>query len=80
MGYSGLVFGVVAVVWLIYLVPLFLNRRDNGLMEEIEPGEPFSAHVTIVRRGRPLDSAEESVAIVSTPLNRRAALTVRLTQ
>lgn len=74
MGYSGLVFGVVAVVWLIYLVPLFLNRRDNGLMEEIEPGEPFSAHVTIVRRGRPLDSAEESVAIVSTPLNRRAAL------
>ncbi|WP_300078820.1 hypothetical protein [Propioniciclava sp.] len=74
MGLTGLVFGVVAVVWLIYLIPLFLNRRDNGLMDEIEPGEPFSHTVTIVRRGEPLDSAEESVAVVSTPLNRRAAL------
>lgn len=74
MGLTGLVFGVVAVVWLIYLIPLFLNRRENGLMDEIEPGEPFSHTVTIVRRGDPLDSAADSVAVVSTPLNRRAAL------
>lgn len=74
MGLTGLVFGVVAVVWLIYLIPLFLNRRDNGLLDDVEPGDPISHTVTIVRRGEPLDSAEESVSVVSTPLNRRAAL------
>lgn len=74
MSPTGLIFGVLAVVWLVYLVPLFLNRHENGLMDEVEPGEPFSATVTIVRRGTPLDSAESGTAVVSTPLNRRAAL------
>lgn len=74
MGFTGLIFGVIAAAWLIYLVPLFLNRRDNGLLDEVEPGEPFTATVTIVRRGETLASAENGAAIVSTPLNRRAAL------
>lgn len=74
MGFSGPVFGVVAVIWLIYLIPLFLHRRDSGLMDDIEPGEPFSASVTIVRRGSGVESAEVGVASVSTPMNRRAAL------
>ena len=74
MSYTGLIFGALAAFWLVYLVPLVLNRNENGLMGEIEPGEPFSASVTIVRRGTPLDSAENGTAVVSTPLNRRAAL------
>ena len=64
----------MAAFWLVYLIPLFLNRRDNGLLDEVEPGEPFTASVTIVRRGEPLDTAENGTAVVSTPLNRRAAL------
>ena len=65
---------VIAAAWLVYLVPLFLNRQENGLLDEVEPGEPFTASVTIVRRGTRLDSAEPGTAVVSTPLNRRAAL------
>ena len=74
MGFQGLIFGAVAACWLIYLVPMFLNRRDSGIMDEVEPGEPFSSSVTIVRRGTPLDTAENGTAVVSTPHNRRAAL------
>lgn len=74
MGFAGLIFVALAVVWLIYLVPLLMHRHDNGLLEEVEPGEPFTSTVTIVRRGAPLDSAESALATVSTPLNRRAAL------
>jgi hypothetical protein len=74
VGFAGLVFVAIAVLWLIYLVPLFLHRTENGLLDEIEPGEPFTPTVTIVRRGVPLDTAEDGAAVVSTPLNRRAAL------
>lgn len=74
MDATGLIFGAVVAFWLIYLVPLILNRRDNGMLDEVEPGEPFSSSVTIVRRGTPLDSVELVPAGVSTPLNRRAAL------
>lgn len=74
MNLTGLIFGAIAAFWLIYLVPMFLHRKDNGLLDEIEPGEPFTASVTIVRRGEPLDSAENGTAVVSTPLNRAAAL------
>ena len=74
MSFTGLIFGAVAAFWLVYLVPLILNRKENGLLDEVEPGEPFSASVTIVRRGTPLESAENGTAVISTPLNRRAAL------
>lgn len=74
MNWEGLIFGAMAAFWLVYLIPLVLNRRDNGLLDEVEPGEPFTASVTIVRRGESLDTAENGTAVVSTPLNRRAAL------
>lgn len=74
VNFTGLIFSAIAALWLVYLVPLVLHRRDNGLLDEVEPGQPFSASVTIVRRGTTLDSAEEGTAVVSTPLNRRAAL------
>ncbi len=74
VGFTGLVFGIIGAVWLLYLVPVYLNRRDNGLLDEVEPGQPFSPSVTIVRRDTAVDSAEASLATVSTPLNRRAAL------
>lgn len=64
----------MAAFWLVYLIPLFLHRRENGLLDEVEPGDPFTASVTIVRRGDALDTAENATAVVSTPLNRRAAL------
>ena len=74
MSFTGLIFGALAAFWLVYLIPLILNRKDNGLFDEIEPGEPFSASVTIVRRGTALETAENGTAVISTPLNRRAAL------
>ena len=74
MSFTGLIFGALAAFWLVYLVPLILNRNENGLLDEVEPGEPFSASVTIVRRGTPLETAENGTAVISTPLNRRAAL------
>jgi hypothetical protein len=72
--FSGLIFVALAVLWLGYLVPLMLHRKDTSVYAEAEPGEPFTPTVTIVRRGRPLDTAEDGAAVVSTPLNRRAAL------
>ena len=74
MGFQALIFGAVAACWLVYLVPMLLNRRDSGLVEEGEPSEPFGSSVTIVRRGTALDAAENGSAVVSTPHNRRAAL------
>lgn len=74
MNWTGLIFGALAAFWLVYLIPLLLHRRENGLFDEVEPGEPFTASVTIVRRGQPLEAAEAGAAVVSTPLNRRAAL------
>ncbi|WP_052462209.1 divisome protein SepX/GlpR [Nigerium massiliense] len=74
MGFTGLIFVVIAAAWLVYLVPLFLSRHDNGLLDEVEPGEPFTSTVTIVRRGTKVDTAEQGTAVISTPLNRRAAL------
>ena len=74
MGFTGLIFVILAIVWLAVLLPLLLSRRENDLLDEVEPGEPFTPSVTIVRRGVPLDTAEDGTAIVSTPLLRRAAL------
>ena len=74
MGFAGLIF-IAMAAWLIYLVPLYLHRHANGLLEEIEPGEPITETVMIVRRGVPLDAPlrEESES-ASTPLTRRSAL------
>jgi len=71
---TGVIFGVIAVAWLVYLVPYFLKRHRDPAADEVDPAAPFSASVTIVRRGTSLATAEEGTAIVSTPLTRRAAL------
>jgi len=68
------IFGVIAAAWLVYLVPYFLKRKADPSTDEVDPAQPFSATVTIVRRGSSLATAEEGTAIVSTPLTRRAAL------
>ena len=74
MDFTALIFGAIAVAWLVYLVPYFLRRRSDPLADEVDPAAPFSASVTIVRRGVSLDTADDGMAIVSTPLTRRAAL------
>ncbi len=74
MGLTGVIFGVIAAAWLVYLVPYFLKRHHDPAANEVDPAAPFSATVTIVRRGSSLATAEEGTAIVSTPLTRRSAL------
>ena len=75
VGLTGVIFGVIAAGWLVYLVPYFLRRRaDPALDDVVDPAAPFTATVTIVRRGASLAAAEEGAAVVSTPLTRRAAL------
>lgn len=70
-----MLFVAIAVVWLIYLVPLFLHRSSNGLTDEVDPAEPITEAVTIVRRGVPLsDDEADEPQTVSTPMTRRAAL------
>jgi len=71
---TGVIFGVIAAAWLVYLVPYFLKRQGDPALDELDPAVPFSATVTIVRRGASLDVAEAGTATVSTPLTRRAAL------
>lgn len=76
-GFTGLIFVLIALAWLAYLVPLALHRHTNGLLDEVEPGEPLNDAVVVVRRGAPL--APEPAVVpptlsVSTPLTRRAAL------
>ncbi|MFT3970877.1 MAG: hypothetical protein QM695_11530 [Micropruina sp.] len=65
---------MIAVAWLVYLVPYFLRRQADPALDEIDPAAPFSATVTIVRPGVSLADADEGAAVVSTPLTRRAAL------
>lgn len=74
MGLTGVIFGVIAVAWLVYLVPYFLKHHGDPVADELDPAAAFSATVTIVRRGASLDVAEAGTATVSTPLTRRAAL------
>lgn len=73
MGLTGLIFGAIAAIWLVFLVPYFLRQRG----EDLEAGEsevPFSAAVTIVTPGASLAEADPGTAEVSTPLTRRAQL------
>lgn len=74
MGLTGLIFGGIAAAWLIYLVPYILHRRSDPDALLDDPEEPFSASVTIVRRGTDLAAPETGAAQVSTPLMRRALI------
>jgi len=71
---TGVIFSVIAAAWLVYLVPYFLKRHHDPAADEVDPAAPFSATVTIVRKGSSLATAGEGTAVVSTPLTRRAAL------
>ena len=73
MAWTGLIFGAIGLVWLIF-VPMLLQRRNLPEVFDGEVIEPFSATVTIVRRGTDLAMAEPGSAEVSTPLTRRAQL------
>jgi hypothetical protein len=73
VGLTGVIFAVIAALWLVYLVPYFLHQRGRGPEDEVDI--PFTpGAVTIVRSGTDLAHAEEGVAEVSTPLPRRAGL------
>jgi hypothetical protein len=73
VGLTGVIFAVIAALWLVYLVPYFLHQRGRGPEDEVDI--PFTpGAVTIVRSGTDLAHAEEGVVEVSTPLTRRAGL------
>jgi len=78
VGTTGIIFGAIAVAWLIYLVPMFVRRADDVEIEETDPAARFSDSIRIIRQGTaPLldqDLAEIPTVEVSTPLTRRAAI------
>jgi hypothetical protein len=74
MGFTGLIFGAIAVFWLIFLVPFFLRHRGEDIEDDVDAAIPFTPAVTIVRSGSSLAESEPGTADVSTPLIRRARL------
>lgn len=75
MGLTGLIFAAIAALWLVYLVPTFLQGRgDLSAAEEVPDLATSATEVTIVASGSSLASSEEMLVPVSTPLIRRAKL------
>jgi hypothetical protein len=78
VGTTGVIFAAIAIAWLAYLVPHFVRRRDDELLEESDPADRFSDSMRIVRHGTAplLDQDLEEIASfeVSTPQTRQAAL------
>jgi hypothetical protein len=78
VGTTGIIFGAIAVAWLIYLVPMFVRQADEPEVDEEDPSNRFSDSIRIIRQGMaPLldqDLAEIPAIEVSTPLTRRAAI------
>lgn len=78
VGTTGLIFSAIAIAWLAYLVPHFAKRRDDQVVDEVDPSNRFSESMRILRRGTaPLldqDLAEIKSFEVSTPMTRRAAI------
>ncbi|WP_051214830.1 hypothetical protein [Granulicoccus phenolivorans] len=76
MGTTGLIFGAIALVWLVVLVPGRLTRSATGKPAPIaDPQERF-ADVRVIRAAAeaPAEEAEDPQAGVSTPLTRKADL------
>ena len=73
-----MIFAAIAVAWLAYLVPHFVRRREDEIVDEADPVDRFSDSVRIVRHGTaPLldqDLTELREYEVSTPVTRRAAI------
>lgn len=77
MGTTGLIFGAIALVWLVVLVPGRLNRSAAGKAAPVVDPEERFADVRVVRAAS--ESAEDepdhlAEASVSTPLTRKADL------
>lgn len=69
MGTTGLIFGVLVAAWLAYLVPSYLNRRDQSAID-VEHTLNFTGDAKLLRTSENSDPAEP--ADVSTPLLRTA--------
>lgn len=78
VGTTGLIFAAIAIAWLAYLVPHFVRRREDEVVEDVDPASRFSESMRILRRGTaPLldqDLTQIESYEVSTPLTRRAAV------
>lgn len=72
---AGLIFGAIAIAWIVYLVPYILARREQDFPLDQNVIDQFAESMQLVRRGGEpapgylIDSGAE----VSTPLTRRAA-------
>ncbi len=69
MGTTGLIFGVLVAAWLAYLVPSYLNRRDQSPVD-VEHTLNFTDDAKLLRSSENSDPVE--LAEVSTPLLRTA--------
>lgn len=78
VGTTGVIFAAIAVAWLAYLVPHFVQRRADEPVDEADPSNRFSDSMRIIKHGTaPLldqDLSEIGSYEVSTPLTRRAAI------
>lgn len=71
---TGVIFGAICALWLIYLVPWFLSHRSQAPIDGDPMPTTFTrSSMTIVRSGESLAEAEPGQATVPTPLTRRAA-------
>lgn len=73
---AGVIFGAVAVAWIVILVPYFLSRREHDGLIDSDAIDEFANSMRLVRRSG-VDVAAafltDSGAEVSTPLTRSAA-------
>lgn len=65
-----MIFGTVVVFWLAYLIPWFLNHRDQST--EVGPTIDFSDETVVLRPGVAGQAEAEELAAVSTALMRRS--------
>ncbi len=71
---TGVIFGAICALWLIYLVPWFLSHRSQMPVEgDGLPTTLARSSMTVVRTGESLAESDAGRATVSTPLTRRAA-------
>jgi hypothetical protein len=70
MGTTGLIFGVLVAAWLAYLVPSYLNRRDQSSID-VEHTLNFTDDAKLLRLSETSDPVQPT-AEVSTPLLRAA--------
>ncbi|OYN88457.1 hypothetical protein [Parenemella sanctibonifatiensis] len=72
MEITGLIFGVIAVAWLVYLVPMYLNQRNDPEIDVPDFSARFSDRVKVVRRDEEHADDDDDDVDVITPLIRRA--------